>query len=209
MRHHECTVQEWCQGTPPSERGGRGHEWDVHAWQKTSNRGRDGGSTAGCRRNNLNLSPATSGSNLLRVDHVQACIDSTPQYSPHRPFHSLPRHNTRAFPAIGRHPPLGGGRMLAHFPFCACYPTLPPPSSPATIVLAIDNRTTNVKHGGWCRPLSQRMGMLLSMATTIKSLKNLFSILTWPYLFLNRSNPAVPHLRKTPHFRPARADLPR
>ena len=45
--------------------------------------------------------------------------------------------------------------MLAHVPFCACYPTLPPPSSPATQIT-----------------------------------EEPFSILTWPYLFLNRSNHA-------------------
>ena len=39
-----------------------------------------------------------------------------PQYSPCRPFHLHRMHNPIADPFTGRHPPLGGGRMLARSP---------------------------------------------------------------------------------------------
>ena len=108
----DARLKKSARELPPPRGGGCGHEWDVHAWQKTSGRGRDGGSTAGCRRNKRYLSPTTSESNLLRTGHVQASIDGTPQYSPHRPFHSLPRHNPRTFSFRRAAPPSRRGGCL-------------------------------------------------------------------------------------------------
>ncbi len=50
-----------------------------------------------------------------------------PQYSPCRPFHLHRRHNPIADPSIGRHPPLGGGRMLARTPYPEYRPHRPNP----------------------------------------------------------------------------------
>lgn len=101
---------------PPSVRGGRGHGWDVHAWEKTSGRGRDGGSTAECRRGERNSTRAISESSPLRMDHAEACISGHPQYSSRRPPGG---------------PPLGGGRLLAHAPFSEYRPAIPAPSFPS------------------------------------------------------------------------------
>ena len=75
---------------PPPPRGGwRGHGWDVHDWETASGRGRDGGSTAGCRCGKHGLARATSNSCSWRMEHAEAGIDGHPQYSPRRPFHPL------------------------------------------------------------------------------------------------------------------------
>ncbi len=64
-----------------------------------------------------------------QMDHAKAGIHGHPQYSPRRP--SLPLRTCIHEPSsFGRHPPLGGGRMLAHSPFS----TISPLSSPSTII---------------------------------------------------------------------------
>ena len=58
---------------------------------------------------------------------------------PPPPFPFTPKAQYSRLSCHRAAPPLGGGRMLAHVPFCACYPTLPPPSSPATKSLSENN----------------------------------------------------------------------
>ena len=121
-------------GTRPPPRGGwRGHEWKADAWQKTSGRGRDGGSTALGRRGKHDLPPPTKETIPLRMAPTEACIDGHPQYSPAAlSFRSaIAVHKPSSF---GRHPPLGGGRMLAHSPFSKYRATISRQSSPSTII---------------------------------------------------------------------------
>ena len=120
---------------PPPRGGWRGHGWDVRVWQKTSGRGRDGGSTALGRRGKHDSTPATTESSPLRMDHAEACFDGHPQYSPRRPF-LLPERNTpNAFLQPGGPPLSEGGQCLRslHSPNTApqshgCH--LHPPNSP-------------------------------------------------------------------------------
>ncbi len=82
--------------SPLREGGWRGHEWKADAWQKTSGKGRDGGSTAVGRRGKHDFPPATSETIPLRMDHAKACIDGHPHYSPRRPFLPLRTCNPQA-----------------------------------------------------------------------------------------------------------------
>ena len=97
---------------PPPRGGWRGHGWDVHAWQKTSSRGRDGGSTAGSRRTKGDSTLATNVASLLRMHHAAACIDGRPQYSSRRPFHLLRSLNPGVFLPPGGTPLSEGGGCL-------------------------------------------------------------------------------------------------
>ncbi len=81
---------------PPPRGGRRGHEWTADAWQKTSGRGRDGGSTAFGRRGKCDSAPAMNETIPLRMDHAEACIDGPPQYSPLRPSLPLRTRNPQA-----------------------------------------------------------------------------------------------------------------
>ncbi len=108
LEFHECKEQEGRQARPPPRGGWRGHEWNADAWQKTSGRGRVGGSTALGRRGKRDSAPMDE-SRILRMDPVDACIDGFPQYSPRRPFHLLRRHNPIGNPSTGRPPPEKGG----------------------------------------------------------------------------------------------------
>ena len=98
---------------PPPRGGWRGHGWDVHAWQKTSSRGRDGGSTAGSRRTKGDSTLATNVASLLRMHHAAVCIDGRPQYSSRRPFHLLRSLNPGVFLPPGGTPLSEGGDACA------------------------------------------------------------------------------------------------
>ena len=133
MEFHECKEQEGRQYPPPPRGGWRGHEWKADAWQKTSGRGRDGGSTAVGRCGNHDFPPPTNETIPLRMEHAEAGIDGPPQYSPA----ALSFRSALAIQkpsSSGRHPPLGGGRMLAHSPFSRSLSTISRQSSPSTII---------------------------------------------------------------------------
>ena len=106
----------WGGRTRPPPRGGwRGYGRDVAAWQKTSGRGRDGGSTAECRRDKRNSTPPASKAIPLRRDHAEASIDGHPQYSPRRPFHPLRSHNPEAVLLRAEPPSRRGAGACARF----------------------------------------------------------------------------------------------
>ena len=69
----------------------------MDAWENTSGRGRDGGSTAVGRCGKRDFTPAMAESSPLRMDHAEVCIDGDPQYSLRRPFHLPGRDNPNAF----------------------------------------------------------------------------------------------------------------
>ena len=82
---------------PPPRGGWRGHEWDVHAWEKTSGRGRDGGSTSVRRRGKRDFTPAT---NEPFVDGPSGSMHRRPPAAlppPPFPFASKDQSNHQSF----------------------------------------------------------------------------------------------------------------
>ena len=94
--------------SPPSERGGRGHERDVQVARQTSDKGRDGGSTAECRCNKPETCQKQAGKvfcgRAMRKVGVTASRSTPPDALPIRSEYSFLGHSVRRAP-----PPLGGG----------------------------------------------------------------------------------------------------
>ena len=74
---------------PPPRGGWRGHEWKADAWQKTSGRGRDGGSTAVGRRANHDFPPPTKES-ISGDGPCESLHRQPPAVLPPPPFPSAP-----------------------------------------------------------------------------------------------------------------------
>ena len=86
----------------------------------------------------------------LAMEQVDAYSDGLPQYSPRRPF--LPLRTCIHEPSSsGRHPPLGGGRMLARFPFSKSLSTISRPSAPSTIISEESKKSGEAAPGGVLR----------------------------------------------------------
>ena len=93
---------------PPPRGGGRGHERDVQVARQTSDKGRDGGSTAECRCNKPETCQKQAGKvfcgRAMRKVGVTASRSTPPDALPIRSEYSFLGHSVRRAP-----PPLGGG----------------------------------------------------------------------------------------------------
>ncbi len=97
---------------PPPRGGWRGHGWDVHGWQKTSGWGRDGRSTAGCRRGQATTPCRTQTNQALCRWAMRKQVSTATRSTPPA---ALAIRSTAAIQepsSTGRPPPLGGGKCL-------------------------------------------------------------------------------------------------